>query len=211
MRWVSWDQKPAWFNNTALDPCMSTAGYEPRIREGVAHSRQRFTICTCVDSHSCQHPGYQPPVGVLFKAAHNGIIRQELNNAPDIPDWMFVQTQLKGSYRAEDMLELLTKYLPAAEYKEQSRVILLDWFSAHRDERIADLIRSRGHVLLLHGGGTTAYEQVTDTHLHALLQARLKDLEVAVFYGELADITGPSQNKLASNSRHDLCMLVKEV
>ena len=27
MRWVSWDQKPAWFNNTALDSSYSTVGY----------------------------------------------------------------------------------------------------------------------------------------------------------------------------------------
>ena len=69
MRWVSWDQKPAWFNNTALDATYSTIGYEPLVKEIEAHSRQRFTVCTCVDSASTGDPDELPPVGVLFKAA----------------------------------------------------------------------------------------------------------------------------------------------
>ena len=39
MRWVSWDQQPAWFNNTALDATYSTIGYEPLVTEIEAHSR----------------------------------------------------------------------------------------------------------------------------------------------------------------------------
>ena len=209
MRWVSWDQKPAWFNNTALDSCLSPAGYQPRIREIFAHSRQRFTICTCVDSDSMHHPERTPPVGVLFKAAHDGVVRRELRNDPYIPDWMFVQTQIKGSYRTEDVWDLLHRTLPRVEHLWQSTVILLDWYSAHRDERIADFIRERGHTLLLHGGGTTAYEQVNDTHLHAVLQHKLKQLEVAVFYGDLA--SGTDLGKVACSSRQDLCYMVKAV
>ena len=69
MRWVSWDQKPAWVNNTALDASYSVSGYEPRVREIKAHYRQRFTVCTCVDSSAMSHTAEPPPVRIMFKAA----------------------------------------------------------------------------------------------------------------------------------------------
>ena len=107
------------------------------------------------------------------------------------------------------MAELLGKSLNHINEDYESRVICLDWHAAHRDPAVAELIASRGHVLLLHGGGTTAYEQVNDTHLHATFQSRMKDLEVAVFYGQLSDLPEGGVGKACSHSRHDLCMLVK--
>ena len=80
MRWVSWDQKPAWFNNTAMDGTFAPRGYEPTIREVVHHSRQRFTICTGVDSATIHQPIERPPappsVGVLFKGKARGAVRR---------------------------------------------------------------------------------------------------------------------------------------
>ena len=84
------------------------------------------------------------------------------------------QTQAKGSYREEDMVELLEKTLPTASRPSETKIVCLDWFAAHGDPEIIELIQSRGHVLLLHGGGTTAYEQINDTHLHATFRARLR-------------------------------------
>ena len=206
MRWVSWDQKPAWFNNTALDSTYSVVGYEPLVREIEAHAKQRMTICTCVDSGNPL-----PPVGVLFKAEPNGRVWRELHEDTGIPAWMHVQTQCKGSYRASDMVDLLEKTLPPRGQDYESQVICLDWFAAHRDPAVAACIESRGHVLLLHGGGTTGYEQINDTHLHATLQARMKALEIAVFYGELQEMEAQGLTKACSHSRRDLCMLVKEI
>ena len=206
MRWVSWDQKPAWFNNTALDSTYSVVGYEPLVREIEAHAKQRMTICTCVDSGNPL-----PPVGVLFKAEPNGRVWRELHEDTAIPAWMHVQTQCKGSYRASDMVDLLEKTLPPRGHDYESQVICLDWFAAHRDPAVAAVIESRGHVLLLHGGGTTGYEQINDTHLHATLQSRMKAVEIAVFYGELEEMEAQGLSKACSHSRRDLCMLVKEV
>ena len=65
MRWVSWDQKPAWFNNTALDRTYCPVGYvrtyRQIVKEIVAHSRQRFTVCTCVDSAMSHNASDEPP------------------------------------------------------------------------------------------------------------------------------------------------------
>ena len=38
LRWVSWDQRVAWFNNTALDATYTTRGYEPLVTEIGAHT-----------------------------------------------------------------------------------------------------------------------------------------------------------------------------
>ena len=84
---------------------------------------------------------------------------------------MHVQTQIKSSYRASDMVELLGMTLEPAGENEDVQIICLDWYAAHRDPAVVELIESRGHVLLMHGGGTTAYEQINNTHVHAILQA----------------------------------------
>ena len=65
MRWVSLDQKPAWFNNTALDATYSIKGRDHLVKEIEAHARQRFTVCTCVDSAAMSHSdeSHPPPWG----------------------------------------------------------------------------------------------------------------------------------------------------
>ena len=77
---------------------------------------------------------------------------------------MHVHTQENGSYRSSDMLELLERTLPPATEDYEAAVVCLDWYAGHRTAEIASLISRRGHVLLFHGGGTTGYEQVNDTH-----------------------------------------------
>ena len=56
MPWTSWDQTPCWFNNTALDRSYAPRGYKPTVREIEHHSRQRFTICSIVDSAATSSP-----------------------------------------------------------------------------------------------------------------------------------------------------------
>ena len=109
------------------------------------------------------------------------------------------------------MVALLSKTLPHVTEDYESQVVCLDWYAAHRDPRVRDLIESRGHVLLLHGGGTTAFEQVNDTHLHASFQHDLKQLEIAVFYGELSELADQGISKAVKSSRKDLCNMVKQV
>ena len=64
-----------------------------------------------------------------------------------------------------------------AHSPDESIIVLLDWFSGHLTEEVAECIHSKGHVLLLHGGGTTPFTQINDTHLHAELAKLLLDFE----------------------------------
>ena len=76
------------------------------------------------------------------------------------PPWLKLQTQCKGSYRTEDVLDFLDWVLPEAMSPQESIVVMLDWCAAHISEEVAELVRSKGHVLLLHGGGVTGIEQI---------------------------------------------------
>ena len=73
---------------------------------------------------------------------------------------MLVQTQEKGSYRTHDAVTFLDWALPPAACPQDSIVVLLDWFSAHLSTEVAELVASKGHILLFHGGGVTGMEQV---------------------------------------------------
>ncbi len=93
---------------------------------------------------------------------------------------MLVQTQEKGSYRTDDMIAFLDWALPTAACPSESIVVILDWFAPHLSEEVHELVSSKGHVLLHHGGGVTGLEQVNDTHLHACLQRLMEQAEVRI-------------------------------
>ena len=83
--------------------------------------------------------------------------------------------------------ELLDKTLRPAGEDYESQVVYMDSCSGLIDPAVAELIESRGHVLLVHVGGTTVDEQPHDTNLRTRdspcthernLPARMKDLEI---------------------------------
>lgn len=125
MRWVSLDQKPSWFNNAGLRPQYATRGSRVvAAKEDHNGTRQRYSLLTFVQSWTDPTP---PKLCVLFKADRGDRILKELS----WPEWMHVQTQAKGSYRAEDVIDALEWGVPAANKPEESIVVMLDWFSAH--------------------------------------------------------------------------------
>ena len=158
----------------ALLGTFTRKGKRATVKEIFAHSRTRYTICTSVQNWAPSQG--KPPVAVLFKGKKGHIV-SDLKKKRDWPPWMHLQAQECGSYRADDVVELLKKSLHYAQDPEESVVVLLDWFKAHRSPEVAQLIKDMGHVLLFHGGGTTGYTQVNDTHLHAALQKLLQLLE----------------------------------
>ena len=110
------------------------------------------------------HPDNVPKVALLFKGKPNGKIFKRLQKYRLKKDWMKIQVQKAGSYRSEDMVEVLDWMLPEASSSEESIIVLLDWFSGHLTEEVEEKIVSKGHVFLFHGGGTTPFTQINDTH-----------------------------------------------
>ena len=171
MRWASLDQKPSWFNNAGHRPTYAPKGSKGvTTKEDFAGTRQRYTIMTWVLSWTSE---ICPPVCVLFKAKSGKRILSDLRSPP----WMMVQTQEKGSYRACNMVDSLLWGLPDATNPSESIVVMLDWFSAHLTPDVVAAIRAKGHIVIYHGGGATGVEQVNDTHLHALVQRVMEELE----------------------------------
>ena len=119
-----------------------------------------------------------PKCCVMFKGMPDGTILPGLRANNPSPEFMMVQVQEYGSYRTEDVVETLDWALPNAESSKESIVVLLDWYSGHRTAEVKDAISSKGHVLLFHGGGTTPFTQVNDTHFHALCQHYLEEIEM---------------------------------
>ena len=64
-----------------------------------------------------------------------------------------------------------------AECEEDRMVVVFDWYAAHLDASVRNLIEHRGHKLLLLGGGTTGVVQVPDTHLHYSFSQIMKRAE----------------------------------
>ena len=197
MRFLSADQKPSWFNNSGLKSTYARKGSRI-VTTKTAHddSRDRYTILTFVQNYSPPE-GEQRKVAVLFRASKDAPrIRAALSHPP----FMLVQFQERGSYRVRDVLDALDWALPAATSSTESTIVMLDWFAAHLHADVAELIRSKGHILLMHGGGVTGCEQVNDTHLHALVQRKMEELETLEFYHQRRD----DPTKIAKLSRRVL-------
>ena len=211
MRWLSIDQKPAWFNNAGagkVKTLAKTGGEAPAIRENFAASRQRYTILTTVPSWDAGSP---PPAAILFKGKHGGRILDKITAVRVVPPWLKLQVQENGSYRSADVVEALEWLLPLAATPQDSIIVMLDWYAGHLTPEVEHCIRSRGHVLLLHGGGTTPFIQVNDTHLHANLQRYLTQMETSLCRDIQKDAVAEGGRVVPTLKREDIVGLVSAV
>ena len=69
MRWVSFDQKPSWFNNAGLKPLYARKGARKiGAKEDHHGTRQRYTVMTTVQTWPSAVDADPPKIAVLFKA-----------------------------------------------------------------------------------------------------------------------------------------------
>lgn len=212
MRWISLDQKPSWFNNAGHTSTFSQRGKIPTVKENFAATRSRYTILTSVCSWTpagAEALSQMHCVCVLFKGTPDGLIQANLDAEFVAPAWMKVQVQVNGSYRSSDMVEALRWMLPDAEGPGDSIIVLLDWYSGHRTDEVEELIAAKGHILLFHGGGTTPFGQINDTHLHALVQRALVEFENAMAHASLQVCRDAGSKKFPTSSRLDILHMVE--
>ncbi len=204
MRWLSMGQKPSWFNNAGLKGTYCQKGSR-KVTTKTDHNatRQRYTVLTFVQSWPST-PDNPPKCAILFKASSDA---RRLRAALHAPPGMLLQFQERGSYRTADVVEALDWALEDAARPQDSVVVLLDWFSAHLSDSVQQLIRDKGHILLHHGGGVTGAEQVNDTHLHALVQRKMEELETVAQYNQRRD----DPSKIARLSRQNVIDIVREM
>ena len=210
MRWLSLDQKPSWFNNAGhMGALCQQGGSAPTVREDYAQSLQRYSILTSVQSWGNSDPDDPPKVAILFKAAPNGHVIKRLRESTILKPWVKVQVQDNGSYRSSDMVEALDWMLPVASNSKESIVLVLDWYAGHLTEEVAEVVRSKGHVLMFHGGGCTPFTQVNDTHLHSKLARLLLQLDNDWALKERDRLLSEGKNKTPKKTREDIVSLVQ--
>ena len=110
LRWLSLDQKPAWFNNAGHTGTWAFAGGRaPTVKENWRQTRERFTILTTVPWgwSITDHADNVPLTAMLFKGKKNGTIDKELKAYKNPKPWMYTQVQEEGSYRSPDVVEVL--------------------------------------------------------------------------------------------------------
>lgn len=212
MEFLSADQKPSLFNNTGHLGTYAEKGKQAgRVWENFAQMRQRYTILTVVDSSTTFSPlgdSDPPHVFVLFKGKKGGTIDNYMQTL-NLPSWMHIQVQENGSYREDDVIDALRILLPECTDSTQSKIVMLDWFTAHRTTEVISFIEGRGHLVLFHGGGCTPFTQVNDTHLHAMLARVLIRLENSVMHGVRQHMWMNNQAGVPSLRREDIVDIVK--
>ena len=234
MRWLSLDQKPSWWNrpqrscrkrvqtngaNAADDRARKTRrGLQakkgkraPTVKENFGLTRSRYTILTAVPHgwKMSDHEDDVPLCAMLFKGKPGGKIYKKLERNPLKKPWMKMQVQAEGSYRSGDMVEVLNWMLPVAHSPDESIIVLLDWFSGHLTEEVAECIHNKGHVLLFHGGGTTPFTQINDTHLHARLAKLLLLFENTAAVNKRQELLARGIKKMPSVKHYDLVNMVQ--
>ena len=162
------------------------------------------------------NPDEPPPVEILFRASPKGKTYQKLQSHPiNKKSWMRVQCQVAGSYRSANVVEALKWMLPQADTSEESCVVLLDWFNGHLTKEVADTVKKKGHVLLFHGGGTTPFTQVNDTHLHATLVGKPVEQDIRWSAEDRQRLMAaneffPNRSTTPTQTRYDVLALVQE-
>ena len=121
-------------------------------------------------------------LGILFRCESGGSQLKEMLS-PHVPDGVLLQLAPKGSYRLQQLLEFLEWDLGAADSPGDddpgatAEVVLLDWFSPHLDEKVDELVESKGHVVLRIPGGATPWVAPPDTHAHQPYEREYKTME----------------------------------
>ena len=165
LEFISADQKPSLFNNIGTQGQLAKKGHKARsVWENFAAMRQRYSLLTTVDSTNKFSPGSPEPVDpphlfILFKGNKGGSVHRALLDM-QVPPWLHLQVQEVGSYREEDMIDALRILCPTlGKDTAESKVVMLDWFAAHRTPEVIAFIESRGYIVLFHGGGCTPFTQ----------------------------------------------------
>ena len=88
---------------------------------------------------------------------------------------------------------------------------MLDWYSGHRTEEVEALLMRKGHVLLFHGGGTTPFTQINDTHLHAQVQRLMVAIENLWAHSQQKAARAAGHKITPCPKRDDTCRIVQSM
>ncbi len=179
----NWDQSP-FHNNESGSQSQATlavVGSTVPILEGHADTRARWTgnFTTFSNKERLMREG--PPYCEFVFKAQGEVLQLKLREyirSRGFGKWVTVATSPKGSYRTNDVLNVLDAHFPIMTQWRQWRIIMADDFSAHLSPQVFRLCWSRGYVFIAHGGGVTPVVQTPDTDLNQHVKRLYTALEV---------------------------------
>ena len=83
-------------------------------------------------------------------------------------------------------------------------IYVLDDYAVHLMPEVKEAFLKRGYILVVIGGGITGDIQINDTHLHAPLKAKYRELEVKLMLEKLKT----DKEKIATSDRDDMMVLL---
>ena len=180
------DEKPVHFNESGSKGTRSlelVGCPAVKLKQNHAATRERVSVMTLVTS--CPQEAAAASnllVEILFRAKTNK--RTKALVAPKDLRVSFAYAE-KGSYRTEQLVAYLKRWLPSwtqdrAERRD-FRILFLDVAKSHVGDEILDICRERGFVPLFHYGCTTGIAQVNDTDLHDAFERVYLEMEQAAF------------------------------
>ena len=155
-----------------------------KLKENHAATRERVSLMTIVTSNpAVAKVASRLPIELLFKAPKGSKLTSKLTLRTDMS--VSVQHSEKGSYRTKNILKWLSRWLE--EWTDERRLakdwrlLFMDVAKSHIDESVALFAWTRGYVVLLHYGCTTAVAQVNDTDLHGAFENEYVEREQEAF------------------------------
>ena len=172
---INGDQMPLHRNESSAQKTLNFKGEETFVKENHMLSRERVTVFTQVNSES-----KFITAEFIFKVKGT---RTKVNVADDIK----FQWSPKGSYRFGHMLKIISNlpncYNPFT--KRNYAIYVLDDYAVHLMPEIRKALFQRGYILVVMGGGITAFIQANNTHLHRQLKAYHCHLEMELIMEKL--------------------------
>ena len=162
---INGDQMPLHRNESAGQKTLSLKSEDNSVKENYMLSRERATCFTQLSSD----PKITLKPEFVFKGKGT---RTHLNP----PNGMNYQWAPKGSYRIEQMLDMI-KHLPNRFniFTEQGYAIyVLDDYSVYLMPGVRQALLKKGYVLIVIGGGVTGDIQINDTSCHHFLKKNLR-------------------------------------
>ena len=189
---INGDQMPLHRNESSTEKTMTLKNQPVYVKENHMLSRERVTVYTQLSTDSEEK---KPTPEILFKGKGKRI---KVNP----PKGMNVQFAVKGSYRLENMLEMVKQLKNRHNLFSQKdyALYILDDYSVHLLPELRASLLKKGYVLVVIGGGITGDVQVNDTHLHHQLKGKYRGKETALMLQKLE----AEPNKIPSPTRDDM-------
>jgi hypothetical protein len=180
------DEKPLHFNESGSKACRTleiVGAPAVRLKENHAATRERASLMTSVSSDPLEAASpANMPLEILFRAQSS---RRTASLVAPADLKFSVQWAVKGSYRCENIIAYLDKWLrPWSAVRQKSgdyRILMMDIAASHVGAEVVDFAWARGYVTVYHYGCTTGIAQVNDTDCHGAFEAAYVALEQTSF------------------------------